>query len=74
METKEQVTMRKNSSEISKLVCRVEIAGYTLVPLNLHFKNSKIKLEIGLVKGKKQHETNVKLKRNMIGNVNKAEF
>jgi SsrA-binding protein len=34
----------------------VEIAGYTLVPLNLHFKNSKIKLEIGLVKGKKQHD------------------
>ena len=42
--------------EISRLVGQVERAGYTLVPLNLHYKNGRIKLEIGLAKGKKQHD------------------
>ena len=35
---------------------RVERAGYTLVPLDLHFKRGMIKLEVGLAKGKKQHD------------------
>jgi SsrA-binding protein len=42
--------------EIDKLVGKVERAGYTLVPLNLHFKGGRIKCEIGLAKGKKQHD------------------
>ena len=42
--------------EISRLIGKVERAGYTLTPLNLHFKNGRIKLEIGLAKGKKQHD------------------
>jgi SsrA-binding protein len=42
--------------EISRLVGQVERAGYTLVPLNLHYKNGRIKLDIGLAKGKKQHD------------------
>jgi SsrA-binding protein len=42
--------------EISRLVGKVERAGYTLTPLNLHYKNGRIKLEIGLAKGKKQHD------------------
>jgi SsrA-binding protein len=42
--------------EINRLVGKVERAGYTLTPLNLHFKNGRIKLEIGLAKGKKQHD------------------
>ncbi|HEY0587429.1 MULTISPECIES: SsrA-binding protein SmpB [unclassified Pseudoduganella] len=43
-------------AEIDKLVGKVERAGYTLVPLNLHFKGGRIKCEIGLAKGKKQHD------------------
>lgn len=43
-------------AEIDKLVGKVERAGYTLVPLNLHFKGGRVKCEIGLAKGKKQHD------------------
>lgn len=45
-----------NHDEIKKLVGKIEQRGYTLVPLNLHFKGGLIKLEIGLAKGKKQHD------------------
>jgi len=42
--------------EINRLVGQVERAGYTLVPLDLHFSKGRIKLEIGLAKGKKQFD------------------
>jgi SsrA-binding protein len=42
--------------EINRLVGKVERAGYTLVPLDMHFKGGRIKLEIGLAKGKKQYD------------------
>jgi len=42
--------------EISKLIGKTERAGYTLVPVNLHYSKGRIKLEIGLAKGKKQHD------------------
>ena len=45
-----------NASEISKLIGAVERAGYTLVPIDLHYARGRIKLEIGLAKGKKQHD------------------
>ena len=45
-----------HSEEIHKLVGKVERAGYTLVPLNLHYAKGRIKLDIGLAKGKKQHD------------------
>lgn len=45
-----------HAAEISKLIGKVERAGYTLVPINLHFSKGRIKLEIGLAKGKKQHD------------------
>lgn len=44
------------AGEISKLIGAVERAGYTLVPLNMHYTRGRIKLEIGLAKGKKQHD------------------
>jgi SsrA-binding protein len=43
-------------AELEKLIGKVERSGYTLVPLNLHFKGGRIKCEIGLAKGKKQHD------------------
>lgn len=43
-------------SEINKLIGKTERAGYTIVPLDLHFSRGKIKMEIGLAKGKKQHD------------------
>ena len=42
--------------EIKRLIGKVERAGYTLVPMNLHYKGGRIKCEIGLAKGKKQHD------------------
>jgi len=45
-----------HGEEISRLTGSVERAGYTLVPLDLHYLKGRIKLEIGLAKGKKQHD------------------
>ena len=42
--------------EIRRLIGKVEQKGYTLVPLNLHWKNGKIKCEIALAKGKAEHD------------------
>jgi SsrA-binding protein len=44
------------AEEISKLIGKVERAGYTLVPLDLHYSKGRVKLEIGLAKGKKLHD------------------
>jgi len=45
-----------HSEEIAKLIGKVERAGYTLVPLDLHFKDGRVKVQIGLAKGKKQYD------------------
>jgi SsrA-binding protein len=44
------------AKQISELIGKVERAGYTLVPLDLHFKEGRIKLALGLAKGKTQHD------------------
>ncbi|MEN6586927.1 MAG: SsrA-binding protein SmpB [Sulfuricella sp.] len=45
-----------HNEEIVKLIGKVERAGYTLVPLDMHYSKGRIKLEIGLAKGKRQHD------------------
>ncbi|HZX31456.1 MAG TPA: SsrA-binding protein SmpB [Rhodocyclaceae bacterium] len=45
-----------HNEEIMKLIGKVERAGYALVPLDLHYTRGRIKAEIGLAKGKKQHD------------------
>ena len=45
-----------HAEEIRKLIGKVERAGYALIPLNLHYSKGRIKLEIGLARGKKQHD------------------
>ncbi len=42
--------------EISTLIGKVERAGYALVPLDLHYDKGRVKANIGLAKGKKQHD------------------
>ena len=42
--------------ELNKLIGNVERKGYTVVPLSLYWKNNRVKLEMGLAKGKKQHD------------------
>ncbi|MFN5792539.1 MAG: SsrA-binding protein, partial [Burkholderiales bacterium] len=44
------------AEEIRKLIGKVERAGYALVPIDMHYVRGRIKLEIGLAKGKKQHD------------------
>ena len=45
-----------HAEEIKKLIGKTEQRGYTLVPLNLHYRNGRIKLDFGLGRGKKQHD------------------
>ena len=49
-----KLLMRKE--EIRRLVGKVEQKGFTLVPLNLHYKDGRVKAEIALAKGKSQHD------------------
>lgn len=44
------------ADEIRKLIGKVERAGYTLVPLDLHYSRGNVKAMIGLAKGKKQFD------------------
>ena len=45
-----------HKEEIRRLTIKVEQKGYTLVPLNLHWKDGKVKCEIALAKGKAEHD------------------
>jgi SsrA-binding protein len=45
-----------NAAEIAKLIGKVEQRGYTLVPLDLHYTKGRVKIAVGLAKGKKQHD------------------
>ncbi len=45
-----------HAAEIRRLIGKVERAGYTLVPLDLHFAHGRVKLAVGLAKGKRQFE------------------
>jgi len=45
-----------HAEEISKLIGKVERAGYTLVPLEMYYVRGRVKLQIGLAKGKKQYD------------------
>lgn len=45
-----------HAEEINRLIGKVERAGYTLIPLDMHYKSGRIKVEIGLAKGKKQYD------------------
>lgn len=44
------------ADEIKRLIGKVEQRGFTLVPLDLHYKNGKIKCEIALARGKAEHD------------------
>lgn len=45
-----------HGKQIDKLIGLVERAGYALLPIDLHYTKGRIKLEIGLAKGKKQYD------------------
>ena len=45
-----------HKEEIRRLIGKVEQRGFTLVPLDLHFKGGRVKVTIALAKGKAQHD------------------
>lgn len=45
-----------HKAEIRRLIGKTEQRGFTLVPLNLHWKNGRVKAEIALAKGKAEHD------------------
>ena len=49
-------------AEINRLIGKVERAGYTLTPLNLHYSKGRIKLDVGLARGKKQYDKRAAIK------------
>lgn len=51
-----------HAEEISRLIGSVERKGYTLVPLSLYWNRGRAKLEVGLAKGKQQHDKRATLK------------
>jgi SsrA-binding protein len=51
-----------HAKELSRLIGSVERKGYTLVPVKLYWKKSRVKLEIALGKGKKLHDKRATLK------------
>lgn len=49
-----KLLMHKN--EIGKMVEKVQKAGYTLIPVDMHYTNGRVKVSVGIAKGKKQHD------------------
>jgi SsrA-binding protein len=45
-----------HAEEIRRLIGKVQRAGYTLVPLDLHYTRGRVKLAVGLAKGKRQYD------------------
>ncbi len=52
--------------EIQRLTGKVQEKGFTLIPLRLYFSDGKVKVELGLAKGKKQYDKRETLKRKTI--------
>ena len=51
-----------HAEQIDRLIGKTERAGYTLVPLNLHYSKGRIKIDVGLAKGKKQYDKRATIK------------
>ena len=51
-----------NRKELNKLIGSVERQGYTIVPINLHWRNNRIKAKIAVAKGKKSHDKRESIK------------
>ncbi len=45
-----------HAEELKKLIGKLDIEGYTLVPLSLYWRRGRVKCELGLARGKKQHD------------------
>ena len=60
--------------EIMKLAGQVQAKGYTLMPLQVYFKNGRVKIEIGLARGKKLYDKRDDLKKKVIKRETERDF
>ena len=60
-----------NKKEIFKIRDKVNLEGYTLVPLKIYFKNGKAKVQLAIAKGKKTYDKRETIKQRDIDNYNK---
>ena len=51
-----------NKAEIKRLLRKTTEKGYTLIPLSFYFKKSRVKVELGLCKGKKEYDKRASIK------------
>ena len=51
-----------HAEEIGRLIGKVEQRGYTLIPLDMHYRKGRIKLEIALARGKLKHDKRADLR------------
>jgi len=51
-----------NRKELDRLIGSVERKGFSLIPLKLYWKRGKVKIEIGLGKGKQKHDKRQSIK------------
>ena len=52
-----------HAGELSRLIGKTERAGYTLVPLDLHWSRGRAKVQVGVGRGKKQHDKRQDIKQ-----------
>ena len=60
--------------EIMKLAGQVQAKGYTLMPLQVYFKNGRVKIEIGLARGKKLYDKRDDLKKKALKRETERDF
>ncbi|MCI8778040.1 MAG: SsrA-binding protein SmpB [Bacilli bacterium] len=63
-----------NKKEIFKLRDSIVLNGYTLIPLKLYFKNNKVKILIGIAKGKKNYDKRESIKQRDIDREVKKQY
>ncbi|MCL2861576.1 MAG: SsrA-binding protein SmpB [Firmicutes bacterium] len=63
-----------NKHEIKKLIGKIAQKGFTLVPTKVYFKGNYLKVEIGLAKGKKQHDKRETLKEKQLKRESEREI
>jgi SsrA-binding protein len=61
-------------AEIKRINRRVEEKGYTLVPLSFYFKNSRVKVELGLARGKKMYDKRATIRERDLNRETQREF
>lgn len=73
-EPERQRKLLLHKKEIEKLHARIRLEGCTAVPLKLYFKDGKVKVEVGIAKGKKLHDKREDMKKNDLKREHAKEF